>query len=402
MRRASSVTAVLLPLALAVGSFGCGSTDGDGNAVKRERRGDTLFLHVGADATPPLVRVDSVEVLWQSDSLENPVAIARADDRLFVADRHRLHIVTAGGEYRSTTGRAGEGPGEFGCILAVGARGDTVVTLDPCLDRHSLFDLDGTLLTTYRTETPLPYVNPLREGQQLRFAGTGLLFLARENVSIRRPMRIALVWRSLEGDSVRFIREWDDVSWRMLGQLLSHRSFFPGRGLAASGPSSRYAFGDGLEYCVTLAAVDAAKVHRLCRAWDRVPVGPETRDPNLDDLPEDASLRPGFADMLREALAELEMPDRRPSYDRLLFGSDGRLWVRTIGPETPDVHPWVLGRVPSLQPSHRSWDVYAIDDGLIRTVELPGAFEPRIAGPDEVIGFYELATGEIVIGRVRL
>ncbi|NIR43108.1 MAG: hypothetical protein GWM93_04230, partial [Gemmatimonadetes bacterium] len=95
MRRASSVTAVLLPLALAVGSFGCGSTDGDGNAVKRERRGDTLFLHVGADATPPLVRVDSVEVLWQSDSLENPVAIARADDRLFVADRHRLHIVTA-------------------------------------------------------------------------------------------------------------------------------------------------------------------------------------------------------------------------------------------------------------------------------------------------------------------
>jgi hypothetical protein len=56
---------------------------------------------------------------------------------------------------------------------------------------------------------------------------------------------------------------------------------------------------------------------------------------------------------------------------------------------------------PDLGPSHRYWDVFGEDGHLNRTVSLTAAFDPRVVTADQVYGFLELSTGEVVIAVCR-
>jgi hypothetical protein len=163
-----------------------------------------------------------------------------------------------------------------------------------------------------------------------------------------------------------------------------------------------FAEGDGLDYCIDVERLNQTGVMRICREWNRLPVGPGVRNADVDDLPEEADVPERMVSMLGPVFREQEIEDEWPSFDRLLIGIDGRIWVRTIGAEQPDVHPWIISYAPSLQPTHRSWDVFDTDGKLVQTLELPHTFTPRLPTDSVVYGFGELETGEIVIADVRL
>ena len=298
------------------------------------------------------------------------------------------HIATAGGD--------GEGPAEFRNAMAIGVHHDTVIVIDSRLHRFSLHDRDGRFLDSRRTPPATPFVNPMRDGDTLHPFEGGVLYLAIENVHTDRPTRSAMVWRGLSGDTTQILREWDAVLWKDMEALLAPASLFPPRAIVAVGREGRYAHGDGLEYCFSVEKADAPQVIRICRAWQRVAVGPHTRNPPIGDI----EMEPNFRQAIEQVLREQEVEGEWPSYDRLLLAPDGAVWVRTIGPEQPDANPLLYSQAPHLRPTHRVWEVFDASGALQSSVMLPTTLDVRVVAEHVAFGFGELDTGEKVIARV--
>lgn len=93
-----------------------------------------------------------------------------ADGRIYVLERSQQEIRVFGpdGALERVMGGEGEGPGEFRGAFSFGVEGDTVWVIDLRLDRITLFDRAGELLSTARIEpvrVPAPecsgYVGPV-------------------------------------------------------------------------------------------------------------------------------------------------------------------------------------------------------------------------------------------------
>lgn len=210
-----------------------------------------------------------------------------------------------------------------------------------------------------------------------------------------RPTKTALVWHDLEADTVRIIGSWDDIQWRELGSgFVGQEELFPARVSLAISRTGRIAQGNTLDYCITLWGQHDTP-RRVCRDWRRAPVGDAIRSPDPELVPD------GQREVLQAQWRVQKVGDQLPSFDRIRFGEDERLWVRTLGNEMSDVHPFILGRRPELGPRYRSWDVFSAEGRLERTVWLPSLFDPRVMMREELYGFYELPSGEIVIGRAE-
>jgi hypothetical protein len=94
--------------------------------------------------------------------------------------------------------------------------------------------------------------------------------------------------------------------------------------------------------------------------------------------------------------------DRLPSYDNIVFGEDGRLWIRALGADAPDVHPALYAFTDVELSSHRRWEALDADGHPAGAVLLPRSFNPALFGTDEVWGFRTLETREVVLARASL
>jgi len=83
------------------------------------------------------------------------------DGRIYVLESgaQEIRVLAPDGREERRIGREGDGPGEFRRAYAIGVSGDTVWALDSRLDRITLFDREGEVLSTGRIEqarVPLP------------------------------------------------------------------------------------------------------------------------------------------------------------------------------------------------------------------------------------------------------
>lgn len=170
------------------------------------------------------------------------------------------------------------------------------------------------------------------------------------------------------------------------------RLFGP-RVIAALASDGHVAVGDGIEYCARVRSLADGTFREACRIRAPVLVGDGVRDPDLSRI-EDEGRREALANVIQKQ----EIGDHLPSFDRLLFDEEGRLWIRTLGPELADVHPYLRRDMPDLEPDYRSWDVFDTIGHLVGTVEVPSNFEPQAVALGRIFGFLEMATGEITIG----
>lgn len=351
---------------------------------------------VTSSGAPDTIRVDSVGVLWRSSELRNPRGLLGFADRLAVADPTRVHFLSRSGEHLETVGREGEGPGEFGSIRLLGPLGgDTLAVHDARNARISFLSAEGALLGSDRATWVTPFVNP--RGSRLARVNGGVVSFWEENVHTDRPTRTALVWRDLEEDSIAVLRRWDGPQWTEVGgRLIAHTELFPPLLLGAVAPDGRIAVGDGLSYCIEVGEPGAETVQRWCRDRPRVAVGEGIRNPALEGL--DDSRR----QVIEAVIRDQEIGESLPSFEALRFDSDGRLWVRTLGPSRAEIHPYLLNDFPERGPTRHAWDVFDREGRLLVTVELPATFDPRVLKADRLFGFSELSTGEIVIATAEV
>lgn len=157
--------------------------------------------------------------------------------------------------------------------------------------------------------------------------------------------------------------------------------------IAALAPDGRLAVGNGIEYCITMHVVMQRGFRRICR--DRTPatVGAGIRNPDVS-----RSAR------LTALVREQRILEHLPHFDRMLFDEEGRLWVRTLGPEFLDIHPYVLEDDPELRPPYGTWDIFGELGQLLTTIEMRSTFDPQVILGRRIYEFVELLTGEVAVG----
>jgi len=327
--------------------------------------------------------------------LEDPLAVDYSEGLLLIGDGTRIHIVPLSGSPALTVGRDGEGPGEFRYIVSVGVdEAQDLIVLDGALDRLSRFTRSGEFLGTSRV-TPVPgLVNPTRSGQSLIPWRGGILATWSGFSQVERIAKVGLLWHSLKADTAAVLQTWPDVQLERQMDFVLSPEVFPARPVIGLGKEGQVAAGNGLDYCFHLSAPGGEDVTRVCREWSRAEVGRGIRFPDPSVI-EDPSRR----DLAQRVIDFQDPGTLLPSFDRLRFGEDGAIWVRTLGPELAEVHPAILSRRPDLGPRQRSWDVFDRTGRLRVTVLLPREFDPRVMMNDHVFGFLEMDTGEIVVGE---
>jgi hypothetical protein len=391
----------VLAVVLAI-SAACTSGIEDNGALRAEitRVGDTtVVLNRGE---PAHVRRDSIRLLWRSAALQDPSTLLRLGDRLIVGDAKRVHIVSLQGEFLRTVGREGHGPREFEHIAEVAQfAADTVAVHDVENQRITFFTPNGDFLGSARYEPLLPYGNPVngylpetsvRRGL-VRFRD-GVVSLWRERVSWTRATRTALVWHDLQADTAAVLESWEGERWfRAGGQWAGTTELFPPRVIAALAPDGRLAVGNGIGYCITRHVVMQGEFRRVCRDRTPAPVGEGIHHPDWSRV-ESEFMRRARSELARDQ----RVPRHLPHFDRLLIDEEGHLWVRTIGPEFSDLHPYLLESVPDIRPPFRTWDVFDEAGRLLSTIEIPSNFEPQVIQQRSVYGFVELQSGEVAVG----
>lgn len=358
-------------------------------------RGDTTFVSIPAAWSPPTANA-KVEVVLQGDELGRPTGIARAGNRVVVADQIQLHVLEDDGSFVATTGGFGDAPGEFGTIMAIGSMGDTTMVLDYRLRRLSFHDLDGEPLGNARVLPVAPFVRPRSGDWDLQSFNGGVLYLSVENPRINRPTRAAIVWADLSSDSLAAVRAWAHIDWMHANGTVMPKQLFGPRAHISLGSDGLYAFGDGVEYCFLLEQIGERAVRQVCREWDRVAVPPEVRDPALTVFEYvDESVQRDFTNELEQ----MEVGERWVAYDRLMLDELDRIWIRRIGPEQAVSHPHLWTLAPELRPESFGWDVYNPDGELLRTVVFPSGFEPQLLEEGQAFGLWRLPDGEITVGK---
>jgi hypothetical protein len=107
----------------------------------------------------PGVRIGSIDRI--EDALREPLAIALHDDSLIAIAQWQVTSVpvfaTTTGELRTTIGRGGTGPGEFGQPSQLGWLGDTLWVLDSSDGVLQLYDGDGVFVRAIRFAASHPH-----------------------------------------------------------------------------------------------------------------------------------------------------------------------------------------------------------------------------------------------------
>ena len=378
-------------------TVGCSSSDElpPEQRSEIEVRGDTTFVTIPAEWSPPTAAA-KVEVVLQGDEFWSPTGIARAGNRVVVADQVQLHVLEDDGTHIATTGGFGDAPGEFGTIMAIGSMGDTTMVLDYRLRRLSFHDLNGDHLANARALPVAPFVHPRPGDWDLQPYNGGILYLSVENPRINRPTRAAIVWANFSGDSLEAVRAWAHIDWMHANGTVMPKQLFGPRAHISLGSDGLYAFGDGVEYCFMLDRIENSEVRQVCREWERVAVSQEVRDPELTVFEHvDESVQRDFTNELEQ----MEVGERWVAYDRLMLDELDRTWIRRIGPEQAVSHPHLWELAPQLRPESFAWDVYSRNGDLLRTVVFPSGFEPQLVEEGQAFGLWRLPGGEITVGK---
>lgn len=390
-------------VALAAALLGACAAPGAGRVTSEtSMAGDTTV--VTSAGAPDTLAADSPSILWRSAAIEQPrvMAASPSGGQLAVGDRVTAHVLTlAGGRLADTltVGGPGGGPGEFRDARAVGFLGpDTLGVFDYRAARLTLFDGRGRLLGTRPVPGHPLYAAGLRY-DPIRWVDGDLLVLMNERGIGADHDTVALGRVELAADTIRILQEWQggERKWINGGQGLINVRAFPRNVVAAIGTDGRVAVGHGHDYCVTVLEPGRDAPRRFCRDRERTPVGEGVRNPDWSVVAD-----PGRREMYRAFQEAMEIGPLLPSYDRVLWAENGELWVRTLGPEMADVHPFLRAADVPGGPAYRYWDIFG-DDGVLRaTVRFPIAFDPQVILGGEAYGFLELPTGEVAIGRVGL
>ena len=321
----------------------------------------------------PLVRIGILDGPMEYIFGNVTGAIRLADGSVVVADEQSYNVRTydANGKHMWTSGRQGEGPGEYGGLrLLRGCPGAAITVFDWHLDRITELDADGNVIDTRALNAVgvHPYNEPACSPHG-------------DLVFTPWPDRVTNV---ADGENYRWQMELNSARGDTKVTL---RSGIPGtERIRYGGGSGPQTWGRNMVFAVTLDGVWygsandyeieqvdwTGRVTRVAR-WEGpdLTVTGERRNSYLnaylaryDDPGERRSFERDRWPGIRDAL-----PERFPAYEALLSLPDGSVWVMP--------HPWRASRK----------ELHLLDaEGVwIRRFTIPARSTPLDAGPDWVL-----------------
>ena len=342
-------------MACALASCGTGEApSGPAPAVVVETIGDTTVVRTlsgsvwGADATlVPEVSIGELdgpeEFLFGSIQ-----SIAVDDDRnVYVFDQqaHNVRVFDAAGSYIETLGGRGEGPGEFGRAEAIALLPDgRLVVRDPGNQRIQVFGPGTGELDGWRYDVGGTYSN-----SPLHTDARGRTFVETRDLSRTDGFFRHIIVIGPDGTHLDTLPEPSSPFESPM--LVAERTSERGRATTYSPvpfnpvfqwtvhPSGHLLTGLPSRYRIDLPRGDG--VLRIERAVDPAPVGDEER----------AAHRERTIRIMRDTDPNWSwngppIPDYKPSYQELLAGRDGRIWVHLETAGSPVETRTTTPRIP--------------------------------------------------------
>lgn len=346
---------------------------------------------------PPVEILESIQTIWRSDSIQQPSFIALTPDaRLVVADGVTLYVLTPAGELERVLGKRGQGPGEFLSIHGLGmSSGDTVLVWDGNQRRLTWLEPSGRVARTLSVQPPEGFTGPRRV--ELYVVGSSVLLAWGKDMVMPDgpPDTVAIALTDLTKGTSRSIAYLEDVTWVNAGPLVGPKYPFGPRALYAMSRSGTVALSEGVVYCATILHLDRAGPLKVCRLWNRAPVGGASRTPQEIDAAHEAAIVRMFPALLNAQ----EFGESRNSIEEIRLDEGNRLWVRIVD-SSYRYHPAYMRRFARLRPRRYIWEIFDETGKLARRIALPSTFTLLRPQSDRLFGTVEEDDGTISIARV--
>jgi hypothetical protein len=382
------------PVVLLLVSAGCAAgVDSGRHAIERDSAGIIIVENSGPwpewlVADTPDLRIGVREGDPQLQLFRVRFAARLRDGRVVVVDGGSAQVRWYGsaGDYRSSAGRQGEGPGEFRDPRSgILAPGDTLILHD---SRNRRLTWLSPAETNAREE-PLPgsgdvqLLGVLGEGglaftrtQQTFHFGTNQTYTwTRDSVAIG-------VWSPAGADTLVRLAAGEHAQWlRFTNGVPTHTMQMPL-------PFAHVTASGATRESIVLARSEAGQLEFLDRAGNLrriaragappLPVTGADRDRYVEFSVESARRRssPNLSEVstdARDRLAILPEGHVMPPFDRVLVDSEDRIWVRD----------WVPVWAP---PVPRAWTVYGPDGRVRARAVMPAGLDPMHIDGSHVTG----------------
>jgi len=326
-------------------------------AVARDSAGIRIVDNMRSEDLPdPVWRLGDTPIMDLTETGVGPEyefyrvysGIRLDDGRIVVANggSNELRVYSGEGEFLTTLGREGEGPGEFMRLDWVSRyRGDSIFAYDFGLGRWSIFSGDGGIARSVKVTTP--------EGQRVEIArpfssgavmGMRLMppsnLIGRELVGIRQE-ETSLMRFSPEGEYLNAIATLPGPElWippRPAGQ--TSYGYLP----ALFGYWPQLAVVGDLVYAGTDRGFEVAGFSESegLRHLVRIPglERPVTRN-DVDDFLE--RVKEVYNPVMSQFISELPRPESRPSFSLIVVDAEGNLWISEYVQMVFDPERWTV------------------------------------------------------------
>ena len=335
-----------------------------------------------SSAARPLQLRKAVEIrASESDAAEltAPQTVLADSNRIYVLDpgAFGVHQFDRRGQWISTIGGRGEGPGEFRRPVAMGRLSDTLWVADRGLSRLSFISLEGVHLRSVRFSTISGSTIMM---PQRAFSGGRIASVPYISARSTAPIDSLPILLFNEDGNVQ-----DTIAWRALGQTtvsistreggvdgdirtMSINHPFDRRSLLAYDPRSRWL------YLATWRAgsngADALELLQIASTGDTVavahlPLGRETLSRRKvrsyatrihGDLPESFRSRVSAGELASAFMQQVAKPSET-AVDAMIAGENGTIWLREAD------------RTSVAASEH--WSAYRFGEGFTESIQLP-------------------------------
>lgn len=309
-----------------------------------------------------------------------------ADGRLVVpvAGAGTIRVFSPDGEYMTSLGRPGEGPGEFQYLPAVWPRGDTIEALDYRLRRIARFLPDGSIQDIL-IQSDLPdlsvAIGPLDDG------GWAIAGVARGGPGMRDQIGVRRV--SADGMDMGEIAHGEGMVRYGTPEFTGPEPLSPRAVVAVS--SGRVLVGEGLAPRIQQFDVSGTRVREYTWQVGAVQAPNEILRAVIDSAV--ARAAPDGAASTRRRLEAAPVPGRLPVYWSIIVDDAGFIWIR---PYEPFTHAFALG---ARSGPGGQWSVLSPDGMESGSVMLPSEIEPFHITLNAVVG---IARDELGVESVRV
>jgi hypothetical protein len=323
-----------------------------------------------------------------------------SEGRIYALDVQAQHIkvYSPEGEYLSTIGGQGRGPGElFQAFFLVMGPGDTLLVPDVGNQRINRFAPDGSSLGDIRIEMAkgIPMVFGSSSNGAMAEQVRQFSFPGQPEIEEPKDFIIVLGADALPSDTLLTYPAGETFS------LTGGRPEFKIYSTEAAWDltdDSRLVFATNDEYRFNTYATGGVLERIVEKPFERRPVTERDKQPVLDLLQgawDDAGVPP-------EMRPEVKFGEFLPTFGSIVAGPLGTVWVQNIRPFADRSDEELENFDPLQDSGSPEWDIFDSEGRFLGVVNLPDKFAPREFRGDKIYGVWRDELDVSYVMRLRI